>query len=546
MNAIQEPYFFLNWTVNLKDFTHQPWTRTWNLTTPANDDESEQYPGLSEAELAVVCSLVLTMDLCVIVGNLLVLIAFYNDHQLQITRNFYIFNLALADFLLGAVVMPVYSSTLWLGDWKLGQTACLLWLMMEGISLSVSHMCIVYITYDRYILVQDALRYTSEETPTKARMRLILSWSIAICVYFVSILLTDNYTRPYQDTSTCSPYSEVELPYLIDKRLYDIPSSICWMTIQVFLPLAFIIILNLKVYFTITKRIRKRSALSNLIVRSIPSFNVVTNSLLTAPGKLEGHVGRHSSSTTNANSTSQTHKAVPRQSTPVYKDKQRHLVSPGFTAIMPLSLILLESRPSASQPPSLETIHEADEEVQEAVKKRREVRPSMTWIDAVDGLTSINEELCLTPHTSRILAQAEDSSDDTSEHAKMPETSQPAQRTLHEVSYARKHTESLHHRSSVHVLSKYKFKQDRKAAVTITILIALFVIFKVPYAITLILEAACIQKCVSISTYETMRWLFWAKSLANPFVYAFVSKRFRTYCVKLWRVKCKSKKIKPQ
>ncbi len=88
--------------------------------------------------------------------------------------------------------------------------------------------------------------------------------------------------------------------------------------------------------------------------------------------------------------------------------------------------------------------------------------------------------------------------------------------------------------SSVHVLAKYKLKQDRKAAFTITLLVALFVVFKVPYSLALMFNAFQGKYWVTVKGYEALTWLYWAKSLTNPFVYAFISKRFRAYCLKLF------------
>ena len=89
--------------------------------------------------------------------------------------------------------------------------------------------------------------------------------------------------------------------------------------------------------------------------------------------------------------------------------------------------------------------------------------------------------------------------------------------------------------NSVAILAKYKLKQDRKAAITITLLIALFFIFKIPYALALLGNAFRGEYWASVHVYETVTWLYWIKSVTNPFVYAFISKRFRLYCNKLFQ-----------
>lgn len=89
--------------------------------------------------------------------------------------------------------------------------------------------------------------------------------------------------------------------------------------------------------------------------------------------------------------------------------------------------------------------------------------------------------------------------------------------------------------NSVAILAKYKLKQDRKAAITITLLIALFVVFKVPYAFALLGNAYRGHYWITLHVYEAVTWLYWIKSVTNPFVYAFISKRFRSYCQKLFK-----------
>ena len=88
--------------------------------------------------------------------------------------------------------------------------------------------------------------------------------------------------------------------------------------------------------------------------------------------------------------------------------------------------------------------------------------------------------------------------------------------------------------TSVAILAKYKLKQDRKSAFTITLLIALFILFKVPYAFALLGNAFRGEYWVTVQVYEAVTWLYWIKSVTNPFVYAFISKRFRVYCKKLF------------
>jgi muscarinic acetylcholine receptor M3 len=54
-------------------------------------------------------------------GNLLVIASFRVDAQLQRVSNYFLFSLAIADFAIGAVSMPLYTAYLLLDYWPLGK-----------------------------------------------------------------------------------------------------------------------------------------------------------------------------------------------------------------------------------------------------------------------------------------------------------------------------------------------------------------------------------------------------------------------------------------
>lgn len=123
---------------------------------------------LSTSEKAVALTFIYMLDIVMIVGNFLVILIFIRDTQLHITCNFYICSLTAADLILAVFVIPIYSSTILLGDWYLGLPLCIIWLVLDEVSLINSYLCILLFTYDRFILAKDALWYTSQETPQRA------------------------------------------------------------------------------------------------------------------------------------------------------------------------------------------------------------------------------------------------------------------------------------------------------------------------------------------------------------------------------------------
>ncbi len=104
----------------------------------------------SEAEKIATGIIVYLLDIFMITGNVLVMVAFLNDRQLRVTRNYYIFNLALADLVIGLFVIPFYSSTIWRNDWVLSRPFCVIWITVNQTALVNSHAAIFLVTWDRY------------------------------------------------------------------------------------------------------------------------------------------------------------------------------------------------------------------------------------------------------------------------------------------------------------------------------------------------------------------------------------------------------------
>lgn len=90
-------------------------------------------------------------------GNLLVAMAFKIDRRLQTITNGH---LALADFSIGLVSMPLFSVYLLLGRrWPLGAVACDLWLSVDYTMSNASVANLLVISFDRFLSVKRPLMH---------------------------------------------------------------------------------------------------------------------------------------------------------------------------------------------------------------------------------------------------------------------------------------------------------------------------------------------------------------------------------------------------
>ena len=217
------------------------------------------------------------LDISLIVGNILVMAAFLSERQLKITRNYYIFNLAVADLVIGVFVMPVYSSTIWMNDWVLSRQMCVVWIIVCQTAVLNSHAAVVLITLDRFWLVKNAMHYTANETTGKAVKRILAIWFVSSVFNTAFVIFGEWYFGTQSDTPSCSPHTPAEVPFFIGLKFYDIAVTISATVLTVFFPLTVLIVLNIKVYKLVKKRLLKTSALNTLLQKSLPPAHVIAN-----------------------------------------------------------------------------------------------------------------------------------------------------------------------------------------------------------------------------------------------------------------------------
>ncbi|OWF42719.1 alpha-2A adrenergic receptor-like [Mizuhopecten yessoensis] len=140
--------------------------------------------GYDLPHLIVTVIIVSIIIILIIFGNLLVVIAVYTDRNLKTIQNWFIASLALADSLLGLVIMPFSLANEVMGYWYFGPVWCDLWKTIDVFLCTASILNICLISLDRYFCITRALTYTHFRTPGKAILMMASVWvvSTVICV----------------------------------------------------------------------------------------------------------------------------------------------------------------------------------------------------------------------------------------------------------------------------------------------------------------------------------------------------------------------------
>ncbi|XP_037662329.1 histamine H4 receptor isoform X5 [Choloepus didactylus] len=112
---------------------------------------------LSPSTKIALAFLMTLLAFAITLGNAVVILAFVVDKNLRHRSNYFFLNLAISDFFVGAISIPLYIPYV-LFEWKFGSQICAFWLIVDYLLCTASVYNIVLISYDRYLSVSNAMR----------------------------------------------------------------------------------------------------------------------------------------------------------------------------------------------------------------------------------------------------------------------------------------------------------------------------------------------------------------------------------------------------
>ncbi|XP_053184121.1 trace amine-associated receptor 13c-like [Scomber japonicus] len=166
---------------------------TAELCFPQLLNNSCRKPIVSQSDAFLAYILLSSISLLTVILNLLVIISISHFRQLHNPTNFLILSLAVSDFLVGLLLMPV-EILLTETCWFLGNHVCVVYYIADFIITSSSVGNMVLISIDRYLAICDPLQYTTKVTLDRTKICVCLCW---ICsVLYNSLILNHFLTQP--------------------------------------------------------------------------------------------------------------------------------------------------------------------------------------------------------------------------------------------------------------------------------------------------------------------------------------------------------------
>jgi len=140
-------------------------------------------PGEFSVAKAVSLGVVLgSFILFAVVGNILVILSVACHRQLRTVTNYFIVNLALADLLLSAAVLPFSALFEVLDRWVFGRALCTVWAAADVLCCTASIMSLGVISVDRYVGVSYPLRYPAIVTERRALGAVVALWAVSAVI----------------------------------------------------------------------------------------------------------------------------------------------------------------------------------------------------------------------------------------------------------------------------------------------------------------------------------------------------------------------------
>ncbi|XP_064182387.1 5-hydroxytryptamine receptor 2C-like [Anguilla rostrata] len=125
--------------------------------------------------------LILVIIFLTIGGNILVILAVSLEKKLQNATNFFLRSLAVADMLVGILVMPIsLINILYDYAWPLPHALCPIWIYLDVLFSTASIMHLCAISLDRYVAIRNPIEHSRFNSRTKAMLKIAAVWTISI------------------------------------------------------------------------------------------------------------------------------------------------------------------------------------------------------------------------------------------------------------------------------------------------------------------------------------------------------------------------------
>ncbi|XP_037108549.1 5-hydroxytryptamine receptor 4-like [Syngnathus acus] len=196
--------------------------------------------------------------ICTVVGNFLVVLSISYFKKLQSPTNSFVMSLAVADCLVGLVVMPYSMIRTIEGCWYFGALFCQLHSSLDVMLCTASIFHLSCIAFDRYYAVCNPLVYSLKMSQGRVTFLIVICWAVPMLISFGPIMLGLHIAGV-----------DVVLPqdvcvFLVN-RIYAVMASL----IAFYLPMAIMLVAYWKIFKAAKRQAKQISAMESQMAAGV-------------------------------------------------------------------------------------------------------------------------------------------------------------------------------------------------------------------------------------------------------------------------------------
>lgn len=171
--------------------------------------------------ILVKLTIYLFLGFITIIGNAIVVLSFIIDKDIRSSpANAFICNLAIADFFVGIVHFLAEAIWILLGsNLQTPYLLCFCWGYLRNLTTLMSSVLLVMITWDRFKLVSDALKYKRDRTSRKNLIQTLVAWTVVAVYVFMTIFIFNKFyfdeNLDVSSTMACIPSTFPKLFFVL-------------------------------------------------------------------------------------------------------------------------------------------------------------------------------------------------------------------------------------------------------------------------------------------------------------------------------------------
>ncbi|XP_073494338.1 melanopsin-B-like isoform X2 [Phyllobates terribilis] len=150
-------------------------------------------PEVPDQVLYTIGSCILVIGSVGVIGNLLVLYAFYCNKKLRTAPNYFIMNLAISDLLMSATQAPVCFMNSFNRQWILDGIACNIYAFCGALFGITSMMTLLAIAVDRYLVITKPLQSIQWSSKKRTMQVIVLVWLYSLVWSMAPLLGWSSY-----------------------------------------------------------------------------------------------------------------------------------------------------------------------------------------------------------------------------------------------------------------------------------------------------------------------------------------------------------------